>query len=101
DTVADLLDDTGTLVAEHDRRRRHQRAVLHRDVGVAHPGRAHADLDFARMRGFDLDVADLERLVQTGKNSGSGHAGDSTRRAHRPLAARPSPRTRARWREPA
>ncbi len=54
---ADGLDDAGALVAEHDRRRERDRAVEHRDVGVAEPGALDADDDLA---GPGLGVAQLD-----------------------------------------
>src|SRR5581483_6705306 len=76
DAFADLLDHAGALVAQHDRAGRHQRAALHRQVGVAHARRAHTHLDLARVRRVDLDVvSDLEGLVEPGEDGGSCEPG--------------------------
>jgi hypothetical protein len=56
DALADLFDDAGALVAEHDRRGERDGAVLHGEVGVADPRRHDLDLDLARSRRGDLDV---------------------------------------------
>ncbi len=63
----------GAFVAEHDRERAHERAVLDRQVGVAHAGRAHADHDFTGARRLELELLDLERLVEPDADGGLRH----------------------------
>ena len=50
DARADLLDHARGLVSEHHRQRRRERAVDHRQVGVAHPARGDAHEHLAGLR---------------------------------------------------
>ena len=73
DALAHLLHHARALVAADERRwPAVERAVLDREVGVAHARRAHADLHLTRVGRLDLDVVtDLERLVHAGQDGGS------------------------------
>ena len=73
DALADLLDDACALVAEHDGGHPHQRAVLHRQVGVADARGAHPYLDLTRVGLVEIDVVDLEGLLESGENGGLRH----------------------------
>jgi hypothetical protein len=61
DTLADGFHDARTLVTEHRRQRREQRAVHDRQVGVAHARGAHLHLDLAGLGRVEIDVDDFER----------------------------------------
>jgi hypothetical protein len=75
DPVAHLDHLSRPLVAEDDRGGGDKGAVLHRQVGVAHPRGAHPDLDLTGVRGLDLYVlVDLERAAHCGQHGGSVHA---------------------------
>ena len=61
--IADGFHDAGAFVAEHGGSREGDRAVDHRQVGVAHPRRLHADLHFVRPGTPHLElVGDLDSL---------------------------------------
>ena len=65
DLVADLLDDAGCFVAEHDRRREGNGAIDHAEVAVTQAGGAdpHGDLVGPRVANLDV-VAELDLAVE-------------------------------------
>src|SRR5262249_34377746 len=73
DVLADLLDDPGTLVPEHDRRGERQLHLLHGQVGVAHAARGELHHDLVGTRRLQLQRIDRERLVEVVEYCASYH----------------------------
>ena len=63
DRVARVLDDPGSLVPEHHRRRPLPLALHLVEVGAADPDRRHPDDDIVRAGLREIDLDDLERLA--------------------------------------
>ncbi len=70
DVGADLLDDTGGLVAEHRGQRMRIKPFHEVQIGVAEPGDRGADQDLARPRIRQADVLDHQRLVDFMQDGG-------------------------------
>ncbi len=72
--LAHLLDDAGALVAEHDRRRQRDGAVLDGQVGVADARRDDLHLALAGARRGDLDVVvDVDVFADALQHSRGDH----------------------------
>src|SRR5262249_14615272 len=71
DAGSHLEHDARALVAEHARRTGWDRAILRRDVGVAHAARHHLEVHLAGPEIGEADVvAHFEILVQLPENGG-------------------------------
>ncbi len=71
---ADRLDDTGALMAQHDRpvEREPSDAVDDMQIAMAHAGRGGAHQDLARPWLIDLDLLDRQRCMHFAKYGSSG-----------------------------
>lgn len=63
DALADRLDDAGALVPEDHRHGEGDRAVDHRQIAVAEPGRGDGDQDLAGARVPYLQIVNHLRLL--------------------------------------
>ena len=73
DAFADLVHDSGALMAAEHREPSHRDAAGHQVViGVAHPGGFHPDLDLALAGVTDLDLFDRPLLVEVPEQSAFG-----------------------------
>ena len=72
DGVADELDDTGTLVTEHHRRRALPLALHLVEVGPADAGSGDPDDDIVRAGLCQVELDDLERLADRPEEPGPG-----------------------------
>ena len=81
DAFADLGDDARRFMAEHHWRRARPRAVDHREIGMAEPGRHHPDEHFAAPGTIEVDLDDLQRARARIRGLS----------AHRPQHRRPDP----------
>ncbi len=70
DIGADLLDNSGQLVAEHRRQRMRIEAFHEVEIGMTEAGDARADQNFARARIGHADILDYQRLVDLEQNGG-------------------------------
>ena len=68
--AADLLDDAGALMAEHDRDLRRIRAFDEVEIRVAHTGGDGADQHLVGAGFVDLNVFDGERLANFAQDGG-------------------------------
>ena len=67
----DRLHDAGALVTHHDRGRPVPLPVADVQVGMADAGREHPDADLARARLDQVELADLHRAADLGKDDGT------------------------------
>jgi hypothetical protein len=70
DLGPDLDHDAGAFVARDDRSGEGDVAGDEVVVGVAEPGRGELDQDLALLRGVELDLLDLVRLVDSVEDGG-------------------------------
>jgi hypothetical protein len=71
DAGTKLLDDRGTLVAQHDGPGALPVSVAYMEVRVAHAGRQHPDPDLAGARGVEGQLLDDERRSRTVDDGGA------------------------------
>ncbi len=72
DRVAGVLDDAGSLVPEHHRRRALPLALYLVEVGAADPDRRHPDDDVVGAGLCQVELDDLERLADCPEEPGPG-----------------------------
>jgi hypothetical protein len=66
--TADRDHDAGRLVTQHEREGGRQRAVDHRQIGMADPGRAHLHADTLRPETGQIDLLHRERFPDATRN---------------------------------